>query len=86
MTDYRTKKVKKIAEKIGGLVEELDLLIDAELRHVDEYESCADLCAHMSIAEQNLRIASYAMQEAQACAELGDIQDSMQQSLDKMTG
>ena len=81
MTEYRAKKVKKITDKIAGLIDELDLLIDAELRHVDEYDACEELCQRMSEADQNLRLALYAMQQAQAEAELEDLQDSMQTSM-----
>lgn len=84
MTEYRAKKMKKITDKIAGLIEELDLLIDAELRHINEYDACEDLCANMSEADQQLRLAMYSMQNAQAEAELEDMQDSMQENLNKM--
>ncbi len=86
MTDYRAKKMKKIGEKIAGMIDELELLLDAELRHVDEYDACEEVCRNMSDADQLLRRAMYAMQQAEACAELEDMQDQMQQNLDHIAG
>ncbi len=86
MTEYRAKKMKAITKKIAGLYDELELLLDAELRHIEEYAACEDLCRHMSEADQLLRRATYEMQQAEACAELEDMQDDMQQNMDKMAG
>lgn len=86
MTEFRAKKMQKITARIQGLIEELELLIDAELRHVDEYGACEDLCRSMSDADQLMRRAVYKMQEAAAFAELEDMQDDMQQSLDNLKG
>ena len=86
MTEYRAKKMKAITKKIAGLYEELELVLEAELRHVDEYVACEELCKHMSEADHLLRRATYEMQQAAACAELEDVQDDMQQRLDRMAG
>lgn len=86
MTEYRAKLMVKITKKIAGLIDELDLLISAELQNVNEYGACEEVCQHMSDAEQNLRKAVYNMQQAAAAAELEDMQDNMQQSLEQLSG
>ena len=59
MTEYRAKLMVKITKKIAGLIDELDLLISAELQNVNEYGACEEVCQHMSDAEQKLRQAVY---------------------------
>lgn len=86
VTEYRTKKLQKLTNKIGALIDELELLLDAELRHIDEYQACEDLCLNMSDADKQLRLAMYSMQQAEACAEMGDMQTDMQQKIEQMTG
>ena len=86
MTEYRAKKMKKIREKIGGMIDELELLIDSELLYVNKYDACEEVCRNMSEADQLLRRAMYAMQQAEASAELVDMQDQMQQNLDQIAG
>ena len=86
MTEYRTKKLQKLTNRIGALIDELELLLDAELRHIDEYQTCEDLCLNMSDADKQLRLAMYSMQQAEACAEMGDMQEDMQQKMEQMTG
>lgn len=86
MTEYRAKMMEKIGKKIAGLIDALELLIDGELQHLNEYDACEDVCRNMSDADKMLRKAAYAMQMAQACAEMEDMQDSMQQSMDQMAG
>lgn len=86
MTEYRGKLMQKIAKKIGSLIEETELLLDAELRHIDEYDACAELCRNMGKAAEHMRLAMYAMQQAEAEAELEDMQEQMQQNLKQITG
>ena len=86
MTEYRAKKLKAIIKKTQGLIDELELLLDAELRHLNEYDACEDLCMHLSEADGKMRLAVYELQGAEAEAELEDMQDNMQQSLDQMAG
>lgn len=86
MTEYRVKKMKKITAKIAGLYEELELMLDAELRNIDEYSACEEVCRHMGGAGQLLRSAAYEMQQAEACTELEEMQNNMQTSMDQMTG
>ena len=85
MTDYRVNIIKKITKKVLGLVDELELLTDAELRHLNEYDACEDVCLAMSDANVFLRKAAFKLQEAEAAAGLEDIQDKMQQDFDSMT-
>lgn len=85
MTEYRAKKLKAIIKKTQGLIDELELLLDAELRHLNEYVACGDLCMHLSEADKKMRLAVYELQGAEAEAEMEDLQDNMQQSMDQMT-
>ncbi|MBR3008358.1 MAG: hypothetical protein IKI35_05615 [Stomatobaculum sp.] len=86
MTDYRVKKLKSLTKKAQGLIDELDLLLDAELRHINEYANCEELCMQLSEADKNLRLAVYDLQNAEAEAELEDVQDNMQQSMEQLAG
>lgn len=86
MTEYRAKKLKAIIKKTQGLIDELELLLDAELRHLNEYDACEDLCMHLSEADKKMRLAVYELQGAEAEAELEDMQDNMQQSMDQIAG
>ena len=82
MTEFRAKKMQKITARIQGLIEELELLIDAELRHVGEYGACEDLCRSMSDADQLMRRAVYKMQEAAAFAELEEILPTLTETIE----
>lgn len=86
MTEWRAKKLEKIAGKTMTLIEELNLLTEAEMQHINEYDACEDVCRNLTDAEQMLRRAMYARQQAQAAAELEDMKDQMQQNLDSMAG
>ena len=85
MIDYRVNIIKKITKRVLGLVDELELVTDAELRHLDEYDTCEDVCRATSDAVLYLRKAAFKLQEAEAAAGLEDIQDKMQQDFDSMT-
>lgn len=85
MTEYRAKLIQKIGKKIAGLIDETDLILDAEIRHINEYDACEELCAMLTEAGKCLRMAAYQYQKAEAEAGLEDMQDSMQENLDKMT-
>ena len=86
MTDYRTKKLKTITKKLQVLIDEVELLLDAELQHINDYEACEALCQKLSEADKKMRKAVYDLQGAEAEAELEDMQDNMQQSMDMLKG
>lgn len=85
MTDYRVNVMKKITKKVMGLIDEIELLTDAELRHVNEYDACEEVCRQMSDADVLLRKAAFCLQNAEAAAGLEDIQDKMQQDFDSLS-
>ncbi|MBQ7534107.1 MAG: hypothetical protein IJT43_00630 [Stomatobaculum sp.] len=76
MTEYRAKKMTQIEKKIDGLINELDLLIDAESMH-----SLEELIVNLSDAMKMLQAATYKLQEAEACAQLQDMGSKMQEQL-----
>lgn len=85
MNEYRAKILKKITKKIQALIDEADLLISAELQNIDEYQTCEAVCRSMTDGKNMLIRALFYMHEAEQEAELEDIQDNMQQSLDHLS-
>lgn len=83
MNEYRGKKLQAIGKKIMQLIEESEILMDAETRHVNEYDSAEEVCKGINESIQFLRKAAYANMQAVAASELEDIQDDMQEKMNQ---
>ena len=71
MTEYKSKYLKGLGKKTAGPINATNLLLESELLHVDEYQSCEDLCKKISEAEQALRQAAFRFQEAERPGGIG---------------
>ena len=85
MNEYRADIIKKTGKKVAGMIDVIDLLLDAEIRHIDEYSACEELCLRLSEAKKFLTKSVCELHLAIAAAEMEDVQDNMQQSLDQMS-
>ena len=85
MTEYRKKKLQKIEQKILNMREELQLLLDAESRNMDYYQTCEQVCQSMTTAIRMMNLAAFSIKEACASAEMEDVQDNMQMKMDHLT-
>lgn len=85
MNEYRADIVKKTSKKVAGMIDVVDLILDAEIRHIDEYSACEELCVRLSEAKKFLTKSVCELTLAIAAAEMEDVQDSMQQSMDQIS-
>jgi len=86
MNEHRIKLMKGFEKKTGSLVDQVELLTDGELQHLNDYDAAEEVCRRLTSAAKHLRLAAFELGQAEAAAELEDMQDEMQRSLEMMSG
>lgn len=84
MDEKRMKILNKILKKTCSLVDELELLYDAETNHLNEYETAGEVLQDLLLAHTDLIKAVGKLAEGKEMALLGAVQTTMQESLEAL--
>lgn len=84
MEEIRVKYLEKYQKKVDTLVDDLELLHDAQMHVSENSMEDADACAQIREAVVNLRNASYKLLLAVVATEGGEITDRMMANLERL--
>ncbi len=84
MEEIRVKYLEKYQKKVDTMVDDLELLHDAQMHVSANGSEDAEACAQIRKAVVDLRNASYSLLKAVVAAEGGEITDRMMANLERL--